>query len=95
MEDEEELKKAREKSLQAKKAESQLKMTLRLVLEDAAYDRLMNVALANKELYIEAAKQSLMASKRIGRKIKEDEVLMILKALKGQSAETKIVFHKK
>lgn len=91
--DEEEIKK---KKLEARKAEEQLKTTLRLVLEEPAYDRMMNVSLANKEFYLEAAKQLLMAAKRIGRKIKEAEVIAVLKALKERSeTKTTITFRSK
>ncbi len=94
--DDEELEEAREKKREAKKAEEQLKATLRLTLDSAAYERLMNVSMANKELYIATAKQVLMAFKRVGRKINEEELLMVLKAIKEQTqTETKITFHKK
>ena len=93
MSEEEEIK---QKKLEAKKAEEQLKTTLRVVLDEAAYERLMNVSLANNELYIVAAKNALMLFKRMKRKITEKELLALLAAIKEQS-ETKstIRFHRK
>ena len=87
---------ADERKAEAKKAEEQLKATLRIALEESAYERLMNVSLANKELYITAAKNVLMLFKRIGRQISESELLSLLRAIKEQS-ETKssITFHRK
>ncbi len=96
MGEEEELNEARKKKLDAKKAQEQLKSTLRLALDEAAYERLMNVSVANNELYISAARNVLMYYKRAGRKISEDELLALLRAIKEQSeTKTTITFHKK
>ncbi|HIE53906.1 MAG TPA: hypothetical protein EYP90_01780 [Chromatiaceae bacterium] len=99
-EEETEFKKRRqaelEKMAEAKKAQEQLKGALRNVLDEGAYNRIMNVAVANKELYLVAAKQVLMLSKRVGRKLTEEELLALLRAIKEQTTtETKITFHKK
>ncbi len=92
-EEEEDIKKKR---LEARKAQEQLKSTLRIALDEAAYERLMNVALANNDVYLATARQVLMAFKRVGRKIKEEELLMVLKAIKEQTeTKTSIKFHKK
>jgi len=87
---------ARQKEHEAKAAESQLKDALRGALTEGAYDRLTNVAMANKELYLMAAQQVLMASKRLGRKVSEEELLTVLRALKARTEkEGTITFHKK
>jgi DNA-binding TFAR19-related protein (PDSD5 family) len=87
---------AKQKEQEAKAAESQLREVLRSVLTEAAYDRMTNVALANKELYIAAAQQVLMASKRMGRRISEEELLTVLRAIKARTEkESTITFHKK
>ena len=87
---------ADERKAEAKKAEEQLKATLRIALEESAYERLMNVSLANKELYITAAKNVLMLFKRIGRQISESELLSLLRAIKEQSEKkSSITFHRK
>jgi len=94
--EEEELEDKKKSKLEAKKAQEQLRSTLRMALEEPAYDRLMNVALANNDLYLTAAKNALMFYKRAGRKIKDSEVLSLLRAIKEQSeTKTTITFHKK
>ena len=86
----------RKKRLEAKKIEEQLKTTLRVALEEDAYERLMNVSVANKELYLIAAKNALMFYKKAGRRLRDDEILTLLRAIKGQTEkETTITFHKK
>ncbi len=86
----------RRKASESSAAEEQLKEALRSALDPGAYDRMSNVAMANKELYVMAAQQVLMARKRIGRPITEDELLTVLRALKARTEkETSITFHKK
>ncbi len=86
----------RQKGLEAKAAEQQLKDALRAALTPAAYDRMSNVAVANKEMFLMAAQQSLMAAKRLGRPLTEEEILTVLRALKARTEkETSITFHKK
>ena len=87
---------ARRKRLEARAAEEQIKSTLRIALEESAYDRMMNVSHANKELFITTARHVLAVYKRAGRKLTEDELLAVLRAVKGQTeTETRITFHKK
>ena len=95
MEDEE-LEEIKNKKAEGKKAQEQLKATLRLALDEEAYERLMNVSVANKEVYLTAAQNVLMFYKRAGRKITESEVLSLLRAIKDQNEKkTTITFHKK
>lgn len=94
MDDEEE--EIKKKRLEAKRVQERLKATLRAGLEEDAYERLMNVSIANKEMYLVAAKNVLMLYKRMGRRITDGELLTLLRAIKGQTEkETKITFHKK
>ena len=103
MDEEAELSQLREKRLAAKSkedqtrsAEKQLKEALRSALSENAYSRISNVALANKELYLAAAQQVLYAYKRLKRVISEDELLTILRALKGtMEKESSIKFERK
>lgn len=96
MEEEPGLEEARRKKLEARKAEEQIKSTLRAALEDAAYGRMMNVSHANRELYVVAARHVFAVFKRAGRRLTESELLAVLKAVKGQTeTETRIMFHKK
>ncbi len=84
------------KKQEAKKMEEQLKMSLRMALDDAAYLRLMNVSMANKELYLTAAKNLLMAYQRAKRKLTDAEVLRFLRAIKEQTeSKTTITFNRK
>ena len=96
MEDDEGLEEARKKKLEARKAEEQIKATLRIALDESAYGRMMNVSHANRELFITAARHVLAVYKRAGRKLTESELLAVLKAVRGQTeTETTITFHKK
>lgn len=93
MGEEEDIKKKR---LEAKKIQEQLKSTLRVALDEDAYERLMNVSVVNKDLYLVAAKNALMFYKKAGRRLRDDEILALLRAIKGQTEkETTITFHKK
>lgn len=95
MEDEE-IEEIRKKKSEAKISQEQLKTTLRIALDEQGYDRLMNIAAVNKELYLTAAQNVLMFYKRAGRRITDAELLLLLKALKEKNEkETKITFHKK
>jgi DNA-binding TFAR19-related protein (PDSD5 family) len=86
----------KQKELEAKAAEQQLKEALRAALTEGAYARACNVALANKELYLTAAQQVLLASRKIGRRITEAELLTVLRAIKARTEkESSITFHKK
>ncbi len=93
MNEEEEIKKKRQET---KKIQEQLKSALRAALTEDAYDRMMNVSVANNDMYLMAAKNALMLYKRMGRRIGDVELLSLLRAIKGQTEkETKITFHKK
>ena len=92
----EELEQARKKKLETKNAQEQLKATLRVALDGAAYDRIMNVAVANEDIYLSAAKNVLVYFKQTGKRITESELLSLLRAIKEQSeTKTTITFHKK
>ena len=81
---------------EARKAEEQLKAMLRQVVDQKAYERLMNVSMANKELYLIASKQLIALYNRVGRKLSDDEVLKVLRMLKASTErETRIVFREK
>jgi DNA-binding TFAR19-related protein (PDSD5 family) len=96
MNDDEQLEDARRKKLESKKMQEQLKSTLRHALDEAAYNRLMNVSVANSEIYLSAAKSVLVYFKRAGRKVNEDELLSLLRAIKEQNeTKTTITFHNK
>ncbi len=77
---------------EAKKKEEQVKGMLRMALTEEAYDRLMNVKLANAQLYAIASNQIFNLYQKAGRKISEKELIALLQAIKGKSRETKITF---
>lgn len=82
--------------LEAKKAEEQLKTALRSAVQEAAYDRLMNVHHANAQLFLVAAQNILSLHKRVGRKLTEEEILAVLRKIKELSeTPTQIRFQRK
>ncbi len=85
-----------QKMVEAKNREEQLKATLRSVLEEDAYNRIINVKLANSQLFLMTAQNLLAIYKRIGRRIKDKELLTILLRLKEENEkETSITFERK
>ncbi len=75
---------------------SKLKQMLRVALTEDAYNRMINISLANQEMFLMAAQNVLVIYKRSGRKINDDELLSILRVLKSRTQrETRITFHKK
>jgi len=93
------LESARDKKLEqvqqeteAKKKEEQVKGMLRMVLTEGAYGRLMNVKLANAQMYAIASNQVFGLYQKAGRKISEKELVSLLQAIKGKTRETKITF---
>jgi len=100
VDDEETLRKKRmaekQKGLEAKKAEDQLKTMLRTVLDEPGYERMMNVKISNEELFMTAAQNILSAYQRFGRKITENEALVVLRMIKQRTQhESKITFERK
>ena len=83
------------KELEQQKMLAQLKASLRIVLEDSAYERMMKVFLANQQLFAAGSQKCIMLFQRVQRKITDREVLMILKSLKagerGSSGSISIV----
>lgn len=85
-----------ENASREQKAKEQLRSALRAALDDDAYDRMMNISVANQEFYIAVARQVVQAYRQTGRQLTEDELLRILRAIKGQNEkQTNITFMKK
>jgi DNA-binding TFAR19-related protein (PDSD5 family) len=96
MMEDEEAERIKKGKLEARKAEEQLKSALRMALDEQAYERLMNVSMANKELYLAAAKNLLTAYQRARRRLTDAEVLAFLRAIREQTeAKTTITFSRK
>lgn len=75
--------------------EDKLKRTLRLVLTPEAYSRLMNVKIANPELFQQAVNAIISMYSRYGRRINEEELVRILKQLKGDEGGGGIIIRRK
>ncbi len=88
---EEELKKLMEK----KKQEEILKQQLLSFLEPPAYQRLMNVKVANEEFFKKVSMYVMQLGSQIRRKLTEQELISIMKKLKGPERETHIEFKRK
>jgi DNA-binding TFAR19-related protein (PDSD5 family) len=87
----EELKKRQEELERAE----QIKSALRIALHHDAYERVMNVMLANPELFQSAVQYILTLYQKVGRKLTDDEVKRILIRLKGEEKEGGISFKRK
>lgn len=83
------------KALEAQRAQQQLKTMLRMVLEEDAYERMVNVGLVNKELFTMAAQKIFGIFQRLKRRLTDKEVLMVLKNMRGEEEERKIIFKNK
>lgn len=94
----EEIRKKKMNEYQKKLAEQQkikenLKIALRQVLENDAYERMDNVSFSNEQLYMIAAQQLIAIAQRAGRKLTEREVIYVLNAIKQKTTnEPKIMF---
>jgi len=79
-----EYKKQLEQYKQQINLEEQVKKNLRQLLENKAYERLMNVKVVNYQRFMLASQYILQLSQQLqGRKLTEDEVITILKNLRG------------
>ncbi len=66
--------------------EEQVKKNLRQLLEDKAYERLMNVKVVNYQRFMLASQYILQLAQQLqGRKLTEDEVITLLKNLRGDA----------
>ncbi len=76
---------------EADQAQEQLDNVLRFLLEPEAKQRLANVRIANKQLYLKAAQSLLMLYKagQIGGKVSENELKQLLEKL-SEKREPKI-----
>lgn len=97
--DERELEQIRKKKLEdmqkKQEADEQIKAMLRAILDEEAYDRMINVKIANPELYAKAAQGCLSIYQRLGRKLGNKEVLFLLRRIKGGEEERRITFERK
>jgi len=82
-----------QKKAQEKELENKVKSALRIALEPDAYERLATVGYGNKELYSIAAQQIIMIYSKARRKITDEELVYLLKAIKQKTQhESTITF---
>ncbi|MCX8202592.1 MAG: hypothetical protein N3G74_02200 [Candidatus Micrarchaeota archaeon] len=86
-----------DKALAAQQAELQLKKALSVVLEEKAYERLMNVRLSNPELYLKVANAVIHYYQKIKRRVSERELITIINMnlAVSKQPETKIQIRRK
>jgi|GEM_PF-873870 len=83
----------RKKLAEQQKIKENLKIALRQILENEAYERMMNVSFSNEQLYMIAAQQLIAIAQRAGRKLTESEVIYVLNVIKQKTTnEPKITF---
>lgn len=81
----------------AQQAELQLKKMLTVVLEESAYQRLMNVRLSNPELYLKVANAVMHLYQKMRRRVTEKELITIINMnlAVSKQPETKIHIKRK
>lgn len=91
------LQEARKRQVAELQKEMQLREALRQILEPDAFERLMNVRMANRELYFQIAQMLLYAAQqgKLQGKIGEQELLAILNKIKSGEKEPTITFKRK
>ncbi|MGV8176665.1 MAG: DNA-binding protein [Candidatus Bilamarchaeaceae archaeon] len=86
----------RKREEQAKQQLAQISSVLGKVLETPALDRMNNVKLVNPSLYMAASQQIVAIFQRLGRKLRDEDVVLVLKRLKMQTEkETSISYQRK
>jgi DNA-binding TFAR19-related protein (PDSD5 family) len=91
-----ELRKAWAKAMKAAEEEQQRKTILRRYLDDASYERMMNIKASNGEMYLQLAALviQIVQSNRISGKIPEAQFLQLLRKITYRP-EPKITFKHK
>ncbi len=96
---EEEIRRRKLEEMRRRQEESQrveqIKAALRVALQNDAYERVMNVMLANPELFQGAVQYIVTLYQRAGRKLTDEEVRRILIRLKGEEKKPEISFKRK
>ena len=71
------------------------KKQLSIILEPKAYERMMNIKNVNIERFLIVSQYLINLNKRVGRRIRDNELLTILQTMSGIKRETKISFKRK
>ncbi|MEM4254710.1 MAG: DNA-binding protein [Candidatus Norongarragalinales archaeon] len=96
MEDER-LQELRKKQLEQVQREAQLRELLRKILDGKAFERMMNIRIASRELYLQLA-QLLVYARQQGQlpeRVSESELLSLLKRIKAGEKQTSITVKRK
>jgi len=87
-------KKKYEAIARAQQQEAMIKVAMSRLLDGPAYERLMNVRMANPELYVKVVNSIVHMARRVGRKLAERELLTLLASL-TEHRESDIKIHRK
>ena len=81
----------------AQEAELQLKKILSVILDQQAYQRLMNVRISNKELYFKVSNSMINLYKKTQRRMTERELITVINMnlAASKQPETKIHIRRK
>lgn len=95
--DESELQELRRKQLEEMQKEAQLREVLRKILDAKAFERMMNVRIANKELYLQLAQLLVYAYQhgQLSKRVSEEELLSLLNRIKAGEKEPTITIKRK
>ena len=95
--DENELQELKKKQIEAYQKESQLRDVLRQILDSKAFERLMNIRLANRELYLQIAQMVVYAYQggQIRGKVSEEVLLNLISRIKGGESQPSITIKRK
>ncbi|HLD62967.1 MAG TPA: DNA-binding protein [Candidatus Norongarragalinales archaeon] len=95
--DEAELQELRKKQVEQMQREAQLREILRKILDPKAFERLMNIRISNRELYMQLAQLLVYAYQQgqLPAKVSETELLSLLNRIKAGEKQTSITIKRK
>ena len=95
--DEAELQELRKKQVEQMQREAQLREILRKILDPKAFERLMNIRISNRELYMQLAQLLVYAYQQgqLPAKVSETELLSLLNRIKAGEKQTSIKIKRK
>lgn len=95
--DENELQELRKKQIEQMQREAQLRDVLRKILDPKAFERLMNIRIANRELYFQLAQLLVYAYQQgqLRPPVSEAELLSLLNRIKAGERQGSITIKRK
>ena len=87
----------RKKQVEQMQREAQLREILRKILDPKAFERLMNIRISNRELYMQLAQLLVYAYQQgqLPAKVSETELLSLLNRIKAGEKQTSIKIKRK